>query len=56
MLYPNSKRVNWGATITSSIGHMVVIALATVLTFVILYAWDYAFARELDDYLRYKKH
>ena len=54
--YPNSKRINWWATITSSIGHMVVIALATVLTFVVLYAWDYAFARELDNYLRYKKH
>jgi hypothetical protein len=53
--YPNSKRINWWATIKSSIGHLFVIALSTALTFVVLYAWDYAFTRELDNYLRYKK-
>ncbi len=53
--YPNSKRVNWWATIKSSIGHFFVIAVAMALTFVVLYAWDYAFTRELDNYLRYKK-
>ena len=53
--YPNSKRINWWATIKSSIGHLFVIIVAAALTFVVLYAWDYAFTRELDNYLRYKK-
>ena len=53
--YPNTKRVNWFATLKSSVGHLFVMAVSAACAFAIFYAWDYAFARELDDYLRYKK-
>lgn len=53
--YPNTKTINWSATIKSSFSHMFTIAVAAVFAFAVLYAWDYAFTKELDDYLRYKK-
>lgn len=52
--YPNGK-INWKATISSSFIHILTIAFSMVLTFVVLYAWDYAFMQDLDNYLRYKK-
>ena len=51
----NSKKINWTATILSSFVHMFTMALAMAIAFGILYAWDYAFVDQLDDYLRYKK-
>lgn len=53
--YPNSKKVDWKATILSSFTYMFTIILAIVFTFAVLYAWDYAFTEKLDNYLRYKK-
>lgn len=53
--YPNTKKINWSATLLHTFSHIFTIAIAAALTFGILYAWDYMGAKELDDYLRYKK-
>ena len=53
--YPNSKRIDWKSTISSSFLHILTIAFSMAFTFVLLYAWDYAFTQDLDNYLRYKK-
>lgn len=53
--YPNSKIIDWKSTISSSFLHILTIAISMAFTFVLLYAWDYAFMQDLDNYLRYKK-
>ena len=51
----NTRKINWMETLVSSWYSVLIIALAAVISFIILYAWDYAFTEELDNYLRYKK-
>ncbi len=53
--YPNTKRINWGATLLRTFSHIFTIAIAAALTFGVLCAWDYIGVGKLDDYLRYKK-
>ena len=53
--YPNSRKINWLATIQGSIGHFITIIIATVLTIAIIYAINYSFGENLDKYLRHQK-
>ena len=53
--YVNSKKINWLATIQSSIGQFMTIIVATALTVAIIYAVNYSLGENLDNYLRYKK-
>ena len=53
--YLNSKQIDWWATIKSSFTHLITIVIAIVLTCIIIFAYNYAFADKLDAYLRYKK-
>ena len=52
---PNSKTVDWWATFMSSFTQFFSILIATALTCVIIFAYNYAFTDKLDAYLRYEK-
>lgn len=53
--FPNSKRVDWWATINSSVWNFLTIIVATVLTIAIIFAINYSFGENLDKYLRNQK-
>ena len=52
---PNSKKINWWATIKSSISHFMTIIIATVLTIAVISAINYSLGENLDKYLRNQK-
>lgn len=52
----DTTKINWIATIMSTVNHLLAIVFAAACTCVIIYSIEYGFGDKLDDYLRYHKH
>lgn len=53
--YPNSQKIDWWSTITSSIHHMTVLLVAAACGIALVYIINSDFDTKIDKYIRRKK-